>query len=78
MPKVGESQSISDKTDAERVRELETEAKINAQKQADKEAEDSTKQDQFRQCIANTYSGDGYPADEANIKRDCERIVGIN
>lgn len=76
-PKVEQTQTTTVQTDSERQRELETESKINAQKQADKEAEDNAKQEQFRLCIANTYSGDGYPANEANLKRDCERIVGI-
>jgi hypothetical protein len=77
MPKASESQPTSSKSDAERVRELEIEAKINAQKQADKEAEDKAKWDMYALCIKNSYTTPGQVPTGDTVS-ECKAAVGIN
>ena len=64
-------------TDSERQRELEIETKVKEAEAEQKAKEDAFKQDQFRQCVTNSYIADNTPANEARLKEDCERIVGI-
>lgn len=76
-PKVEQTQTTTVQTDSERQRELEVESKVKEAEAEQKAKEDTFKQDQFRQCVTNSYIADNTPANEARLKEDCERIVGI-
>lgn len=57
----------------------EAQSKLQAQQEAQKVKDDinAEKQEQYRQCIANSYIANNTPASEAQLKADCEKAVGL-